>query len=175
MQTFRGRRLLRTWNRGKNASEKSVTNSWRSITSQKIWILLYWSFHSGAAEDSCIPKCAGVWLFPDASKYRISFMFRVTHSNQGGLLGIDDEGAMIIWKVGNYLPRETASHPGRLEYPWALLREPEIVACCFAAKVSCVLVATHLAHSCRRLALLLISSSFIVIWRYLVLFRLTVR
>jgi hypothetical protein len=161
---------LETENRGKSGSQKSVTNSGRSITSQKIWIFLYWIFHRGAAEDSCITKCAGMWLFSNVSYDRISFIFRVKNSNQNGLLGIDDEGAMIIWNVGNYLPRETASHTGRLESQWALLWEPETVACGFSAKLSCVLLATHLAHSCRLLALVLIGSIFIVTWRYLVLF-----
>lgn len=87
------------------------------------------------------------WYFPDVSKNRISFMFRVNQSKNNGLLNIDDEEAMIIWNVGNYLPSESASHPRRLESPRALLWEPENVAWGFSAKVSCVFLATYIAHT----------------------------
>ena len=37
-----------------------------------------------------------VWILPDVSKDRISFVFRVKQSKKNGLFGVDDEGVMII-------------------------------------------------------------------------------
>jgi hypothetical protein len=155
---------LEALNCGNSASETSVTNSGRrSITSQKIWILLYWSFHSGAAENSCIPKCAALWTFPDVSKDRISFTCRVKQSKNNGLPSIDDEGAMIIFETsGTTCPAKLRHIPAELNFREHRCENLKILNEVFLLKYRvCFLLRISLTHiDCSFCNLLVLSLSW---------------
>ena len=87
-------------NRTRNSQEIVEHDSWSACE--------IWSSQSGVAVGEVIPS-----VLKDCR----AFIFRIKQLKKEWLLDPDPEGrgTMILWNVRNYSPKQTSSHPTRLE------------------------------------------------------------